>query len=163
MQNRGVGDRLVRCRPLRRGSRISSGTPRRQPRGGLRLRAAGPAAAVLPSPSSGPGVPGCPGCQRPPPGSPSGVTRQMVSNLERRWEYGVMVGDGLSPAGEIAPAAGMGAADNLQLLRHYEPVLRFPRGELFLPMPVEGYLGNCSLWRSAVPGGAGARDGGERL
>jgi hypothetical protein len=57
----------------------------------------------------------------------------------------------------------MGAADDLQLLRNYEPVLRFTRGELFLPMPVEGYLGNCSLWRSAVPGGAGARDGPERL
>jgi len=74
-----------------------------------------------------------------------------------------MASDGLSPAGVAAPAGGKGAADDLQLLRHYEPVLRFTRGELFLPMPVEGYLGNCSLWRSAVPGRAGARDGAERL
>jgi hypothetical protein len=69
-----------------------------------------------------------------------------------------MASDGLSPAGVTAPAAGMGAADDLQLLRHYEPVLRFTLGELFLPMSVEGYLGNCSLWGSAVPGGAGVRD-----
>ena len=74
-----------------------------------------------------------------------------------------MASDGLSSAGVTAPAAGMGAADDLQLLRNYEPVLRFTRGELFLPMPVEGYLGNCSLWRSAVPGEGGARDGVERL
>ena len=38
------------------------------------------------------------------------------------------------------------------MLRHYEPVLRFTEGELFLPMPVEDYLEKCSLWRSAGVG-----------
>jgi hypothetical protein len=43
-------------------------------------------------------------------------------------------------------------------------VLRFTRGELFLPMPVEGYLDKCSLWRSAVPWRTGGRrDSAERL
>jgi hypothetical protein len=34
---------------------------------------------------------------------------------------------------------------DLDLLRRYEPVLRFTRGELFLPMPTEGYVGACDL------------------
>jgi hypothetical protein len=34
----------------------------------------------------------------------------------------------------------------LALLRAYEPVLRFTRGERFLPMPVEPYVERCSLW-----------------
>jgi hypothetical protein len=32
------------------------------------------------------------------------------------------------------------AAEDLRLLRRYEPVLRFTRGELFLPMSVPAYL-----------------------
>ncbi len=36
---------------------------------------------------------------------------------------------------------------DLALLRRYEPVLRFTRGELFLPMPVDRYLQACGLWR----------------
>ena len=44
------------------------------------------------------------------------------------------------------------AAEDLRLLRRYEPVLRFTQGELFLPMPVESYLSQCSLWRLAGPG-----------
>ena len=56
------------------------------------------------------------------------------------------------------------AAGDLQLLQRYEPVLRFTRGELFLPMAVEDYLEKCSLWRSA--GGRrswGRRRPGERV
>jgi hypothetical protein len=41
------------------------------------------------------------------------------------------------------------AAEDLRLLQCYEPVLRFTRGELFLPMTVEDYLEKCSLWRPA--------------
>ena len=55
------------------------------------------------------------------------------------------------PGGEeAAPAAAGGdAAENLRLLRRYEPVLRFTRGELFLPMAAPAYLATCALWRSA--------------
>jgi hypothetical protein len=59
---------------------------------------------------------------------------------------------------------GAGAAENIRLLRRYEPVLRFTQGELFLPMPVESYLEKCGLWRLA--GAArklGRRAPGERL
>ena len=63
-----------------------------------------------------------------------------------------MASDGLSSAGVTTSAAGVGAAEDVLLLRSYEPVLRFTSGELFLPMPVESYLDKCSLWRSAVPG-----------
>src|SRR6185437_3780354 len=34
----------------------------------------------------------------------------------------------------------------------YEPVLRFTRGELFLPMSVPAYLERCGLWQSAESG-----------
>ena len=51
--------------------------------------------------------------------------------------------------------AGVGAAEDLRLLRRYEPVLRFTEGELFLPMPVEAYLGKCSLWRTGAKRGRG--------
>src|SRR5664279_1447235 len=59
-----------------------------------------------------------------------------------------MANDQLSPLGEGTPAAA-DVAEDLQLLRRYEPVLRFTRGELFLPMSVENYLATCSLWRAA--------------
>jgi hypothetical protein len=36
----------------------------------------------------------------------------------------------------------------LALLRRYEPVLHFTRGEMFLPTHIDGYLRRCSLWRS---------------
>jgi hypothetical protein len=36
---------------------------------------------------------------------------------------------------------------DLELLRRYEPVLRFTHGELFLPVSVEDYLAAASLWR----------------
>jgi hypothetical protein len=55
-------------------------------------------------------------------------------------------------------------ADDLRLLRRYEPVLRFTRGELFLPMPVPAYLETCALWRSAGPGRSrGRRKADERV
>jgi hypothetical protein len=37
---------------------------------------------------------------------------------------------------------------DLALLRRFEPVLRFTRGEMFLPTRIEGYLQRCSLWRA---------------
>ena len=59
---------------------------------------------------------------------------------------------------------GAGPAAPDLLLRRYEPVLRFTRGELFLPIPVEAYLEGCSLWRSAGRGPApGRRATSERL
>jgi hypothetical protein len=36
-------------------------------------------------------------------------------------------------------------AADLDLLRQYEPILRFTKGELFLPMPTSGYVGACDL------------------
>ena len=58
------------------------------------------------------------------------------------------VNTGTMGVDEVAAAA----AEDLRLLRRYEPVLRFTQGELFLPMPVASYLSRCSLWRSAGPG-----------
>lgn len=37
------------------------------------------------------------------------------------------------------------AADQLALLRRFEPILRFTAGELFLPASVEDYIGCCEL------------------
>ncbi|HWM01389.1 MAG TPA: hypothetical protein VNP92_03525, partial [Actinophytocola sp.] len=37
---------------------------------------------------------------------------------------------------------------DLDLLRSYEPVLAFTRGEMFLPTGIDGYLQRCSLWRA---------------
>jgi hypothetical protein len=59
---------------------------------------------------------------------------------------------GTTPAGTMpGPASG-----DLELLRAFEPVLRFTDGELFLPTSVGGYVARCSLWaggprRSAAP------------
>jgi hypothetical protein len=36
--------------------------------------------------------------------------------------------------------------DDQTLLRRFEPVLRFTRGETFLPTDVETYVSHCSLW-----------------
>jgi hypothetical protein len=44
--------------------------------------------------------------------------------------------------------SGSRQAEDLALLRRYEPVLRYTRGELFLPMSVESYLRSCGLWRA---------------
>jgi hypothetical protein len=68
-----------------------------------------------------------------------------------------MAVDDLIAADATTAAAGARAADDLWLLRRYEPVLHFTQGELFLPMPIERYLAKCSLWRSAEPGDASGR------
>ncbi|UOE20559.1 hypothetical protein NI17_004890 [Thermobifida halotolerans] len=46
----------------------------------------------------------------------------------------------------------MSAKTDLELLRAFEPVLMFTRGELFFPTDVEAYLRCCSLWLD-LPGG----------
>jgi hypothetical protein len=66
-----------------------------------------------------------------------------------------MASDELIRADVAGYRAGARASEDDRLLRRYEPVLRFTKGELFLPMPVERYLETCSLWRSAEPGGKG--------
>jgi hypothetical protein len=43
------------------------------------------------------------------------------------------------------PTAPVSATD-VDLLRRYEPVMRFARGEQFFPMDVERYVRACSLW-----------------
>ena len=43
-----------------------------------------------------------------------------------------------------APAAAAGISD-LELLRRFEPIVRYTDGELFLPAPVDGYLAACDL------------------
>src|SRR5437763_16394583 len=50
---------------------------------------------------------------------------------------------------EATADAGGDAVGDLRLLRRYEPVLRFTRGELFLPMSVPAYLERCGLWQPA--------------
>lgn len=37
---------------------------------------------------------------------------------------------------------------DLELLRKYEPVLRFTKGEIYFPTDIESYVKNCSLWVS---------------
>ena len=73
-----------------------------------------------------------------------------------------MTSDELFRAEATACPAGVGAAEDLRLLRSYEPVLRFTRGELFLPMPVEDYLEQCSLWRTGPGRGRGRAGAAER-
>ena len=73
-----------------------------------------------------------------------------------------MESEQLFSAVEATRAAG--PAGDLRLLQTYEPVLRFTRGELFLPMAVEDYLEKCSLWRSTgVRRSWGRRRPGERV
>ncbi|MFL5775963.1 MAG: hypothetical protein ACJ76W_06785 [Chloroflexota bacterium] len=49
----------------------------------------------------------------------------------------------MAPPAETAP--GTQPTTDLELLRRHEPILRFTQGELFLPMPTEGYVGSCDL------------------
>jgi hypothetical protein len=35
---------------------------------------------------------------------------------------------------------------DIELLRRFEPILRFNAGEMFLPCPVDAYVERCSLW-----------------
>jgi len=41
----------------------------------------------------------------------------------------------------------MSTSEDLALLRRYEPVFRYTRGEGFFPMDVAAYVAACSLWR----------------
>jgi hypothetical protein len=50
-----------------------------------------------------------------------------------------------SAAEQPASASTTLPPDDLALLRRYEPILRFNRGELFFPMAVEGYLSECDV------------------
>ncbi|GAB3213046.1 hypothetical protein ACQEU5_23845 [Marinactinospora thermotolerans] len=47
----------------------------------------------------------------------------------------------------------MGAKSDLELLRAYEPVLMYTKGELFFPTDIEKYLRCCSLWLDLPDGG----------
>ena len=47
-------------------------------------------------------------------------------------------------SGDPRDRAMIDAAD-LELLRRHEPILRFTQGELFLPMPTQGYVESCDL------------------
>ncbi len=40
----------------------------------------------------------------------------------------------------------MNAIEDLAILRRYEPVIHYTRGEHFFPMDVERYINECSLW-----------------
>lgn len=45
------------------------------------------------------------------------------------------------------PASGSTSAMDRALLRRFEPVIRYTRGERFFPMHVEPYVAACSLWK----------------
>jgi hypothetical protein len=58
-----------------------------------------------------------------------------------------------TPDATRAPSAAPSPRDSdLALLRAHEPVVRFTKGELFLPTPVGPYVAQCSLW-TGVHGG----------
>ena len=46
-----------------------------------------------------------------------------------------------------SPAAGRASAMDRALLRRFEPIIRYTRGEKFFPMRIEPYLAECSLWQ----------------
>lgn len=56
----------------------------------------------------------------------------------------VVVGDHAQPSAEAC----------LDLLRAYEPIIRFTRGELFFPTAVGPYVAQCSLWGEDIAGEA---------
>jgi hypothetical protein len=87
--------------------------------------------------------------------------------VSARAGVGSGVADAAVPAsGTAGPASGAvpasdgavpeertpGPPTDLELLRTYEPVLRYTAGELFLPTSVDAYLARCSLWAD-VDGG----------
>lgn len=41
---------------------------------------------------------------------------------------------------------------DLELLRRFEPVLRYTKGEYFFPMAVDPYLAECELWAESPEG-----------
>jgi hypothetical protein len=42
---------------------------------------------------------------------------------------------------------------DLELLRAYEPIIRYTKGELFFPTAVGPYVAHCSLWAAGAKGG----------
>jgi hypothetical protein len=52
--------------------------------------------------------------------------------------------------GAVSPATA--PADDLMLLRRFEPILRFTRGEELYPTDVDWYVGKSSLWISQADG-----------
>jgi hypothetical protein len=73
----------------------------------------------------------------------------LVSDLDRSTFAGLgREGVSHEQAGRAQPSAG---TEGLTLLRAYEPVVRFTKGELFFPTAVAPYVAQCSLWR----GGSG--------
>jgi hypothetical protein len=51
------------------------------------------------------------------------------------------------PGQVVTESAGVTAEQELRLLRRYEPIVRFNRGELFLPCAIDGYLAHAALYR----------------
>lgn len=43
---------------------------------------------------------------------------------------------------------------DLELLRRFEPIVRYTKGECFFPMAVDGYIAECDLWAGSPRGGA---------
>ncbi len=46
----------------------------------------------------------------------------------------------------------MTAPDDLDLLRRFEPIIRYTRGEYFFPMAVDPYIAECDLWAGSPNG-----------
>ncbi len=47
---------------------------------------------------------------------------------------------------DVQSPGARASEDDLSLLRAYEPIMRFTKGELFFPTAVEPYIAQCSLW-----------------
>ncbi|MBI4731254.1 MAG: hypothetical protein HY781_03865, partial [Chloroflexi bacterium] len=45
------------------------------------------------------------------------------------------------------------SASDADLLRRFEPICHFTKGEQFYPMDVESYVRECSLWEHTPEGG----------
>ena len=52
----------------------------------------------------------------------------------------------------LVPDQVLEREEDLRLLRAYEPVLHYTKGELFFPTAVGGYVGQCSLWATGSKG-----------
>jgi hypothetical protein len=57
----------------------------------------------------------------------------------------------MSAVGDQASPSGPSDADDLELLRRFEPVVRFNEGEYFLPASVESYVRVAELWERTGP------------
>jgi hypothetical protein len=54
----------------------------------------------------------------------------------------------------VTSAGGASEAEDLRILRAFEPVVRLTQGEYFVPVGVEEYVRNCSLWEQRPEGAA---------